>query len=86
MAPRFLKQFDWTLYSREKFVRILDRRRVERDLLTRTYDFFYRIQSHPLILEAFARGLNWPTNVCAASTSKIGRSMNNPLAPAGKVE
>jgi DNA adenine methylase len=42
----FLQQFDWTLYSREEFVHIMERRGLERDPLTRAYDFFYRIQSH----------------------------------------
>ena len=43
---RFLHQFDWTLYSREEFVRIMDRRATERDPLLRAYDFYYRVQSH----------------------------------------
>ena len=42
----FLRQFDWTLYSREEFIRVMNRRHLERDPLTRAYDFYYRVQSH----------------------------------------
>ena len=42
----FLRQFDWTLYAREEFVRVMDRRHTERDPLLRAYDFYFRVQSH----------------------------------------
>jgi len=42
----FLKTFEYILYSREYFNKIIDRRNEPRDRITRAHDFFYRIHSH----------------------------------------
>lgn len=40
------KRFEWALYSRDEFQRIMNRRNEERDPVTRAYDFYYRVYSH----------------------------------------
>lgn len=40
------QRFEWALYARDEFQRILKRRNEERDPLTRAYDFYYRVYSH----------------------------------------
>jgi DNA adenine methylase len=40
------KRFEWVLYSRDEFLRIMKRRDEERDIVTRAYDFYYRVYSH----------------------------------------
>ena len=40
------KRFEWALYSRDEFQRIMKRRNEERDPVTRAYDFYYRIYTH----------------------------------------
>lgn len=40
------QRFEWALYARGEFERILQRRNTERDPVTRAYDFYYRIYSH----------------------------------------
>jgi DNA adenine methylase len=40
------QRFEWALYSRVEFQRIMDRRGEERDPVTRAYDFYYRVYSH----------------------------------------
>lgn len=40
------KRFEWALYSRAEFQRIMKRRNEERDPVTRAYDFYYRVYSH----------------------------------------
>ncbi|MFC4767177.1 DNA adenine methylase [Effusibacillus consociatus] len=41
-----VKRFEWALYARDEFERILRRREEERDPVTRAYDFYYRVYSH----------------------------------------
>lgn len=40
------QRFEWALYARDEFQRIMDRRNEERDSVTRAYDFYYRVYSH----------------------------------------
>lgn len=40
------QRFEWALYARDEFERILQRRNEERDPVTRAYDFYYRVYSH----------------------------------------
>lgn len=40
------KRFEWALYARDEFQRIMKRRDTERDPVTRAYDFYYRVYSH----------------------------------------
>lgn len=40
------KRFEWALYARDEFQRILNRRDTPRDAVTRAYDFYYRVYSH----------------------------------------
>ncbi|MCD1261277.1 DNA adenine methylase [Paenibacillus athensensis] len=40
------QRFEWALYSRDEFQRIMARRDDERDPVTRAYDFYYRVYSH----------------------------------------
>lgn len=38
--------FEWALYARDEFERIMKRRVQQRDPVTRAYDFYYRVYSH----------------------------------------
>lgn len=40
------KRFEWALYARDEFLRVMNRRDQERDPVTRAYDFYYRVYSH----------------------------------------
>ena len=40
------QRFEWALYARDEFERIMKRRDQERDPVTRAYDFYYRVYSH----------------------------------------
>ena len=40
------KRFEWALYSRDEFRRVMNRRNEERDPVTRAYDFYYRVYTH----------------------------------------
>ncbi len=40
------QRFEWALYARDEFQRIMARRNEERDPVTRAYDFYYRVYSH----------------------------------------
>lgn len=40
------ERFEWALYARDEFQRIMKRRDEDRDPVTRAYDFYYRVYSH----------------------------------------
>jgi len=40
------QRFEWALYARDEFERVMKRRDTQRDPVTRAYDFYFRVYSH----------------------------------------